>query len=521
MASKKNPSKSAADKHERKTVNISLPGRPGQKAMTAGQAIDFTLQLAENNKWPAVTLLSRQLISQVPQLSRAWYLLFNSLQQSNDFIGLLQATEQYLKDKPRDVRALLSQASALRLLNQHDRALSIIEKVMKLAPANTNALNQHGIILKEMGNMSAALASFNRCLRLSPSNSFAYWNRSDLYNEIDDSELSKMEALLSKPSLNADSKVRLHYALSRGYEFRNNISKQCFHIEQGAKLKRSVVTYDHAKDMQEIKDIPSHFSAEVLNQAVTETSPETTISTPIFICGLPRSGTTLIEQIISSHSMVTAGDEINALPRAAAALLHEKGITKPFPFWAKDLQVNDWKKIGDNYQKFTQELHATPFFTDKNLQNYKALGLIHLARPDAKIIFCRRDPMDNLWGCYRQYFANGLNFTYDQEELADSYHGAAELYRYWQKVLPDKVFFLEYETLINHYDDTVKSLLEFIGLPWEENCLHFYNNPRPVKTTSTTQVRSPISTSRIGQWQKYQDHLQAMHQRLKVLGELE
>ncbi|MBW2939887.1 tetratricopeptide repeat-containing sulfotransferase family protein [Zhongshania aquimaris] len=519
MASKKGSSKPSVDKHERKDVAISLPGRSGNNKMPAAQALNFANQLGNDGKWPVVIVLCRQLLTQIPQLTRAWHLLFKGLVEAGDYSGLLTATEQYLSSKPRDLTTLLFQTTALRLLGQHDKALQAIDKALRLAPANTSALNQRGVILKEMGNMAEALDSFNRCVRLSPLDGYAYWNRSDLLRDINTEELKSMEAVVSRPAVTAHNKARIHYALARAYEFQGDTQKQFSHIEQGAKLKRGLLEYHHADEIQQTRDIPKHFSQELLKQ--TPLPRETKKASPIFICGLPRSGTTLVEQIISTHSMVTAGDELVALQRATAAVLRQKKIDKPFPLWANDLSPADWKTIGDNYQSMTSELHGTPFFTDKNLQNYKALGLIHLANPEAKIIFCRRAPMDNLWGCYRQYFADGLRYTYDQEELADTYQAASELYRYWQSALPDKVFFLEYETLISDYEATVKALLHFLDLPWEENCLHFFNNPRPVRTTSATQVRSPINTSRVDQWKKFEQQLQPMYQRLIALGEIE
>lgn len=519
MASKKGPSKSSVDKHERKDVTISLPGRSGSNKMPASQALNFAAQLGKDGKWPVVIVLCRQLLMQIPQLTRAWHLLFKGLVEAGDYSGLLAATSQHLSSKPRDISTLLFQTTALRLLGQHANALQSVEKVLRLAPANISALNQRGVILKEIGKMPEALDSFDRCVRLSPLDGYAYWNRSDLLHDIGTEELERMEAVLGNPAVSAHNKARIHYALARGYEFHGDIQKQFSHIEKGATLKRSLLEYNHTDEIQQTRDIPNHFTPALLNQ--TPLPSDAKNAHPIFICGLPRSGTTLVEQIISTHSMVTAGDELVALQRAASTVLRQKRIDKPFPLWANDLNPSDWKAIGDNYQSLTSDLHVTKFFTDKNLQNYKALGLIHLARPEAKIIFCRRKPMDNLWGCYRQYFADGLRFTYDQEELADTYHAAAELYRYWQTVLPNKVFFLEYETLINDYETTVKALLNFLNLPWEENCLHFHNNPRPVRTTSATQVRSPINTSRIDQWRKFERQLQPMYLRLRKHGEVE
>lgn len=237
---------------------------------------------------------------------------------------------------------------------------------------------------------------------------------------------------------------------------------------------------------------------------------------------MPRSGTTLAEQILSSHPRVVAGDELTDLPVATSEVLRERKISAPYPDWAAQLTAADWRNIGERYRALTAHLTEAlrdgsgrpVFFTDKNLQNYKAVGLIHLALPDAKIIYCRRDPMDNLWGCYRQLFGDGLLFTYSQTELADTWHAANELMTYWQAQLPDKIFVLDYEALVADQETVTRQLLDFVGLPWDDACLAFYNNPRAVRTTSAAQVRSPLCADRLGQWRPFSEQLKPMQERL-------
>lgn len=509
-------SKRKADKHANKVVSVSLPGRPGQNRLTGAQAIAFARQLASQNQWPAVIVLLRQVLQQQAQLDDAWHLLFDGLREAGDYPEMERAARLCLEQKPRSVPALLALSFALRVQLKHDDALTAIDKAIKLAPADASAHNHRGVILKETGDTEQALTSFNRSIKLAPKSGQAYWNRADLIAEYSDEEIATMESLL-KQALSPDNQIRIHYALSRAYATRRQYEAEFRHVQRGAEIKRQRIRendeYDHAAEIGQINEIVARFT---LDQRASGTTPT---HCPVFICGLPRSGTTLAEQILSSHPLVTAGDELNALPRATAEQLRQQGINQPFPEWVDDMGEEQWLAIGARYLDMTKALHTTPFFTDKNLQNYKAIGLIRRAIPGAKIIFCRRQPMDNLWGCYRQYFANGLRFTYSQEELADHYHGAMTLLKHWQSQLGNELFLLDYETLLADQAGTTRKLLDYIGLPWAEECLHFYRNTRSVRTTSASQVRSPLNPQRVGQWQPFASELIPMRQRLLELGE--
>ena len=180
-----------------------------------------------------------------------------------------------------------------------------------------------------------------------------------------------------------------------------------------------------------------------------------------------------------------------------------------------ELPEEVWSSIGHTYMDSTRALHKARFFTDKNLQNYKAVGLIRKALPHAKIIICRRNPMDNLWGCYRQYFADGLFFTYNQEELADVWNASNRLIQHWQ-ANADDLYIMEYETLISNPESSIRNLLEFVGLSWNPACLNFHENSRSVSTLSATQVRKPLTSSRLEQWKRYERQLQPMLKRLAV-----
>lgn len=501
------------DKSARKTVHVSLPGRPGAKLLPAAEAVAFARQLNQQQQWAASAVLMQQVTQQVPALGEAWMIWFEACHGLGDFTTMARVATRCLNAKPRYVPALVALATAMRMNQRHDEALALIEKARKLEPGNASLLNHLGIVQKEMGATEAALDSFNRCLTIKPDLCEAWWNRSDLQREPDASSVSKMENLLQKPGLSPVNQARLHYALSRAAEQRGDVEQQFHHVEAGARLKRSTLRYDHQAEMQRIAHISQYFTAERLN--LPTRMPERN-ATPIFICGLPRSGTTLVEQILSSHPQVCAGDELTALPLACAQQLKERNLNKAFPQWAEDFTAEDWLRVGERYLDATSDLHGCPFFTDKNLQNYQAIGLIHLALPDARIIFCRRDPMDTLWSCYRQWFADGLMFTYDQTELADIWNAADELLAWWQRQLGDKLLVLDYEALLDNQKQVTEQLLAYVGLPWEEQCLHFYQNHRAVRTTSSVQVRQPLHPARRGQWLPFADKLMPMQQRLRT-----
>jgi tetratricopeptide (TPR) repeat protein len=502
------------DKYASRPVQIALSGR-GAKRMPAAEAVTFARQLCKQKQWPVAAVMMQQVTQQVPNYLAPWLVLFDAYHGMGDFAALARVATRCLNHKPRCVPALVSLATALRMKQRHAEALALIEKAVKLEPANPNVLNHLGIIQKELGQLNAALSTFNRCLTISPQYTEPYWNRSDLLRNPADSDIAAMEALLSNAGagdkLSANQQARLHYALSRAYEYTGNSEKQFQHVQQGAKCKRESVTYDHTAAIQQITEISTCFNPQLLRRRA---EPVPQPSTPIFICGLPRSGTTLAEQILSSHLDVVAGDELTDLPMVCGELLQSLDNKKAFPQWAPDLSPQQWLQIGERYRKSTQSLQSKRFFTDKNLQNYQAIGVIKMALPEAKIIYCQRNPMDNLWGCYRQLFGDGLYFTYSQQELADTWNAAYELTQYWQQQLGDDLFVLDYEELVANQEGMTRKLLEYVGLEWDEACLRFYDNTRAVRTTSAIQVRNPISADRIGQWKVFEQPLQPMRERL-------
>ncbi|WP_343224009.1 tetratricopeptide repeat-containing sulfotransferase family protein [Oceanobacter mangrovi] len=499
------------NKAAQKPVKVSLPGRPPQ-VMPGSEALAQAQRLLASQQTAAAIPLLQQLTSQLPALAAGWLMLLDALNRVGDLVGVGRAAEACLQHKPRFVAALTSLSLIKRINQQHAEALALIDKAIKQEPANAELHNHHGVILKEMGQMDKALSSFQRCLALQPNNANAIWNRSDMIHQLDEYEYQQLQKLAASNQLQANKRAMIYYALGRSDEAGGRYAEQFDNIAAGAELKRSVIPYQHDTELIQFDKAIEAFPAAPV---VTPTEQQAKGPIPIFICGLPRSGTTLTEQILSSHPSVTAGDEINDLPLACGKLLARKGIRKSFPDWSGDLTEQDWQTIGETYLSSTRALHGGGWFTDKNLQNYKAVGLIRKSLPQARIVICRRDPMDNLWGCYRQFFSDGQYFTYRQQELADIWNATDRLIKHWQATGKD-IFVMDYETLIAEPEPTIRALLDFVGLPWDENCLNFHQNKRSVRTLSATQVRQPLSNSRVAQWKRYEQQLQPMLQRLQL-----
>ncbi|RYZ82878.1 MAG: sulfotransferase, partial [Moraxellaceae bacterium] len=234
----------------------------------------------------------------------------------------------------------------------------------------------------------------------------------------------------------------------------------------------------------------------------------------IFICGMPRSGTTLVEQIVASHGRVTGGEELSELSKAAASVLNLKSVDKPFPDWASDLQGEDWYLIGQEYMRRTQNFHRTEYFTDKMPLNYKALGVVHLALPSAKIINCMRNPLDTVIGCYKQLFGDGLRFTYDLDELIEIYISYRKVMDHWKSQFPEKILDVHYENLVLNQESETRRMLDFLELDWSNDCLNFHKNSRPVYSASSSQVRQPIFKTSISGWRNYESQLEEVAQKL-------
>lgn len=467
----------------------------------------------DQSDWRAVAMLVGQVATQSPAYKPAWLAWFNALNRLQDYHQLEVASTQCLQHSARDVPALVALATAQSHLQRQGEALEVLSQAVELQPGDAVVWNSLGIVQKELGQKGKALESFQRALKLKPTLYEAYWNRSDLMPEIDENELRAMEKIAATPSLPDNAKAMMHYAMARGWESIGDYDRQFQHVKQGADLKSGCVVYDHQQAMREVDDLIAAFPSAL---PPPESLKHSLDSCPVFICGLPRTGTTLVEQILSSHSQVVAGDELVDLPRAIDHHWRSQRKKVRFPDWVADAEAGDWQAIRERYMHTTSRLQQTRFFTDKNLNNYRAIGVIARLFPESPIIICQRNTMDVIWGCYQQWFGDGgLGFTYRLDELMETALAAERLVAHWQGLLGDRLHVVKYETLVSEHEATLRDLLHYVGLPWEPACLDFHQSQRPVKTVSALQVRQPLHGNRVGRWQQVEPHLRELHQQLQ------
>lgn len=491
-----------------KIISINLPQK-GKKSLPLGKAMQFAAAWSKQKKYSFVISVLTQITEQLPSYTPAWSLLFDSLEKQGDMEALEKTSTACLSKKSRFVPALMSLAIAQRMRLQHEDAFDTIKKAIKIEPRNSELYNILGIIYKEQGENELALEAFNKCLSINPKHSSSIWNKSDLPNAITNQEFDTILSLAESGKTSKREQAKLYFSLARSKNEAVTYTKEFELINKGSELMSSMVNYNHQDELTLINAVSKYFKQDT--GSIETNSLE---SCPIFICGLPRSGTTLVEQILSSHTDITAGDELNDLPIATSKVLKRNFIKSAFPEWANQLESEDWQQIADFYLDTTKAFHSARYFTDKNLMNYKSIGVIRRALPQAKIIVCKRDPMDNIWGCYRQYFSNGLIFTYKLEELAEIVKAHNALIDHWKSIgVP--LLEVQYEELVSNPEAKIKKLIDYIGLDFREDCLKFYENKRNVRTTSATQVRQPLSNKKVGYWKYYQEQLEHIAQLFK------
>lgn len=473
--------------------------------------LDAVQQKLHQQKTEQAVELLLQLQPQYPKLLQCYQLMFPLLFKSGRLTELQQYAAIAIEQLPNQLLGYQALSMALRFTQQHQQAIEALLEAQRQCGTSAPLLHQLGVLHKEAGKLELASDYLLQAINLKPTQADSWWQRADLVSQYSTEQLQQLEELAASATKLQD-KASFYYSLYNAYD-KAGLYQQAFAaLQQGAQAKRRSLNYQPQRELDEIKAIAELFQPDLLQQAPVDPTLGKEV---IFILGMPRSGTTLVEQILSSHSEVTAGDELFELGRASAELLSAKQLSLPYPLWASQLSATDWHQLGKNYLKRTAYLQSTGRFTDKMPLNFKAIGLIHKALPGAKIIHCRRDAMDTIWGCYRQLFAEGIAFSYDLQELKLYYLAYRQLMNYWQLQIPQQILTLDYELLVRDQHQQTEQLLQFVQLPWQEQCLNFHQNSRTVHTVSNSQVRQPLFTHGLGGWKKYQSQLAYLAEQLQ------
>jgi tetratricopeptide (TPR) repeat protein len=436
-----------------------------------------------------------------------------------DYVGILhkrqkfaQALEQVtiLHAKEPD-----SPQIAMLYANQHlavgnfDQALEIYEQRSVDAPNSPNIHLTMGHALKTIGRQQDAIAAYSRAYEVKPDFGDAYWSLANLktYRFADD-QISAMRAIVDLPTTELSDRYHLCFALGKALEDRGDYADSFAYYEQGNRLKREEVGYDWQRISKEIDLQIEHCNASLF---VASRQFGAQAADPIFIVGLPRAGSTLLEQILASHSQVEGTMELPNILALAHKLDGRRRIDEEarYPANLVDLTVEECRDFGEAFIRDTM-VHrktGTPFFIDKMPNNFRHIGLIHMILPNAKIIDARRSAMGCCFSGFKQLFAEGQDFTYGLEEVGHYYGDYVRLMNHWDTVLPGKILRVRYEDVVADLEPQVRRLLDFCRLPFEEACLNFYQSERAVRTASSEQVRQPIFKSGVDQWEKFSPYL--------------
>ena len=386
-----------------------------------------------------------------------------------------------------------------------DAALAVYDALQAKAPDNPSIALTRGHALKTVGRQDEAIAAYRAAYAARPDFGDAFWSLANLKTyRFGEDELAQMREREAAPRTALADRYHLCFALGKALEDRGDYAEAFTYYERGNRLKRDEVGYDWRRIHGDIEAQIAHCGADLFAQHAGQGDPA---PDPIFILGLPRAGSTLLEQILSSHSQVEGTME---LPNVLALAHKLDGRRRPgeerrYPANLADLTAADLAKFGAAFIADTciHRKQARPFFIDKMPNNFRHIGLIHLMLPNAKIIDARRGAMSCCFSGFKQLFAEGQEFTYGLEEIGHYYADYVRLMDHWDAVLPGRVLRVQYEDVVADLEMQVRRLLDFCGLPFEEACLAFHRNDRAVRTASSEQVRKPIYTDGVDQWRHF------------------
>lgn len=451
-----------------------------------------------------------------------------TLRKRQRFVEARAQAQALLASNPNNPQFISLAAVEAMQSGDFEEALTLFARVLDFLPNDSLTLTSIGHAQKTLGDYDAAVASYHRALASNPSHGEAYYSLANLkVYQFTDDEVSSMQEQVSHSRLAHNDRVYINFALGKAFEDRNSFAESFHYYDQGNALKKAQSRYSASsmtKDIAAQKIVCTRELFEFKRGAGC-TAPD-----PLFVLGLPRAGSTLVEQILASHSLVDGTLELpNILAlsqrlrrlgqgRGAGKLARERDDYLAYPANLAQLSHTQLTEFGEEFIEQTRIHRAgAPFFIDKMPNNFRHIGLIKLILPNAKIIDARRGPMACCFSGFKQLFAEGQEFTYSLEDMGTYYRDYVDLMAHWDDVLPGYVHRIENEKLIDDLEGEVRKLLDFCGLPFEQACVEFYRNKRSVRTPSSEQVRQPISRSGVDRWRSYSEFLTPLREALGSL----
>jgi tetratricopeptide (TPR) repeat protein len=400
-------------------------------------------------------------------------------------------------------------AVSLAHTGSYDAAIALYDALVVEYPNHAPTWLSLGHALKTAGHTERSIAAYLRCIELQPDFGDAYWSLGNLKTfRFADAHVAAMQAAIARPDLGDEHRTNLEFALGKALEDRAEYEASFRHYATGNELRLRKIPYSADDTTLRLQRARETYTPEFFRQRAGSGCPA---PDPIFIVGLPRAGSTLIEQILASHPLVEGTMELPELTSITRALRRAAALAKPGAYHDSlaALNADELRELGEQYLARTR-VHrklGRPYFIDKMPNNFAHIGLIHLALPNAKIIDARRHPLACTFSCFKQHFAHGQNFTYGLENIGRYYRDYVDLMAHFDAVLPGRVHRVMHEDLVVDTEREVRRLLDHCALPFADSCLRFFENDRPVRTASSEQVRQPINKGGLDQWRRFESWL--------------
>lgn len=468
--------------------------------------------VARMGRYPEAETLLVRCLELAPSFAEARAHYATVLERCNRPVEALQQIDRLLAAEPTHPHYRSLKSAALVGIGEYQQAYDLCVQLLAEYPADPRTWLNYGIVLKTLGRHDEAIGAYRKALELAPRLGEAWWSLANLKTfRFAPTEISAMQRELERAEGTDEDRLHLHFALGKAFEDMAEYEPSFQHYAEGNRLGRQLRRYSAAYHARFAERTRALYTSEFLRARATSGYPA---PDPIFIIGLPRAGSTLVEQILASHSMVEATMElVEVLSLAHGLGRFDDSTTKEgsalYPEVLATLAPERLRQLGEDYIGTTR-VHrktAAPFFIDKLPNNFLHVGLIVLALPNAKIIDVRRHPLGCGFSVFKQHFARGQAFSYNLEDIGRFYRQYVELMAHFDEVLPGRVYRIHYEALVENTETEVRALLEHCQLPFEESCLRFYENRRAVQTASSEQVRRPIFREGLEQWRHYEPWL--------------
>lgn len=448
----------------------------------------------------------RRAVELNPAFTLAWNDLANLYMKQDRYEEALEMVQRAIDIDAKMAHSYVMRGNILTKAQRLEESLLAYQQALDLNPFNPGALSGMGHVLKTIGRQDESIAAYRQCIRAHPSFGEAYWSLANLKTfEFDEEEVKVMTAMVDEQDLADEPKVNFYLSLGKHYENEQDYARAFEQFRLGNELRRGHEIYDPVQTQVIHDRIIKVFEPEFLASRDGWGDPD---PSPILIVGLPRSGSTLIEQILASHSMVEGTMELPDLSRCIGELSKRSKGKVEYPESVMKLDQEQVRTLGQGYLESTRRYRTDmPHFIDKMPNNFSSIGFLHLILPHARVINARRHPLDSCLGCYKQLFFKGQSWTYDLFEIGQYYLQYQRIMDHWHEVLPGKVLDVHYEQLVMDQETQTRRILQYLGLPWEDQCLRFYETERAVNTASSEQVRQPIYTKALNFWRNYESQL--------------